>query len=207
MPEPQEPSSANDGTVTDRSSKRRVCTLSPPRSAISATLPCARSTCCVTPIWWRARTRAIPDACSAHTASMQRPSAITITTRRGYAASVVPARRRGNRGAGKRRRYAVDLGSGLSLGRRGGGRRYSGLSDPRRVVGPSPALCVAGLPTDRFLFLGFPPNRAAARAKFLRPFAAVDATLVILESPKRLPARSPPWPRYSATVRRRSAAK
>ena len=50
------------------------------------------------------------------------------------------------------------------------------------------ALCVAGLPTDRFLFLGFAPSRAAARGKFLQPFATVDATLVILESPKRLAA-------------------
>lgn len=48
------------------------------------------------------------------------------------------------------------------------------------------ALCVAGLPTDRFLFLGFTPTRAAARQRFLEPYAAVDATLVILESPKRL---------------------
>lgn len=48
------------------------------------------------------------------------------------------------------------------------------------------ALGVAGLPTDRFLFAGFPPPTAAARRRFLAEVAAVPATLVLYESPKRL---------------------
>lgn len=57
------------------------------------------------------------------------------------------------------------------------------------VPGPSAvlaALTVAGLPTDRFLFAGFPPARAGARRAFLNRLAAVDATLVLLESPRRV---------------------
>lgn len=50
------------------------------------------------------------------------------------------------------------------------------------------ALAVAGLPTDRFLFAGFAPPKSAARKSFLREFAAVPATLVFYESPKRLAA-------------------
>jgi len=50
------------------------------------------------------------------------------------------------------------------------------------------ALCVSGLPTDRFLFAGFPPPRSAARAKFLAELANIPATLVLMESPRRLAA-------------------
>jgi 16S rRNA (cytidine1402-2'-O)-methyltransferase len=50
------------------------------------------------------------------------------------------------------------------------------------------ALAVAGLSTDRFLFAGFPPPRAAARRKALALLAAVPATLVFYESPRRLAA-------------------
>lgn len=48
------------------------------------------------------------------------------------------------------------------------------------------ALGVAGLPTDRFLFAGFPPPTAAARRRFLAEVGAVPATLILYESPKRL---------------------
>jgi 16S rRNA (cytidine1402-2'-O)-methyltransferase len=50
------------------------------------------------------------------------------------------------------------------------------------------ALSVAGLPTDRFLFAGFPPPRSAARRRALAELAAVPATLVFYESPRRLAA-------------------
>jgi 16S rRNA (cytidine1402-2'-O)-methyltransferase len=50
------------------------------------------------------------------------------------------------------------------------------------------ALSLAGLPTDRFLFAGFLPPRAAARATALAELAAVPATLVFYESPRRLAA-------------------
>lgn len=48
------------------------------------------------------------------------------------------------------------------------------------------ALSVAGLPTDRFLFAGFAPPREAARRRALAELAAVPATLVFYESPRRL---------------------
>ena len=57
------------------------------------------------------------------------------------------------------------------------------------IPGPSAllgALAVAGLPTDRFLFAGFPPSRDAARRKALQDLATVPATLVFFESPQRL---------------------
>ena len=48
------------------------------------------------------------------------------------------------------------------------------------------ALVTAGLPTDRFLFAGFPPPRSAARRTFLGELAGVQATLVIYEGASRL---------------------
>lgn len=48
------------------------------------------------------------------------------------------------------------------------------------------ALTVAGLPSDRFLFAGFPPAAAGERARFLAEMAAVPATLVLYESPRRV---------------------
>jgi 16S rRNA (cytidine1402-2'-O)-methyltransferase len=50
------------------------------------------------------------------------------------------------------------------------------------------ALSVAALPTDRFLFAGFLPPRDAARRRTLAELAAVPATLVFYESPRRLAA-------------------
>ncbi|WGH80028.1 16S rRNA (cytidine(1402)-2'-O)-methyltransferase [Jannaschia ovalis] len=50
------------------------------------------------------------------------------------------------------------------------------------------ALCVAGLPTDRFLFAGFLPPKSAARRAALAELGAAPATLVLYESPKRLAA-------------------
>lgn len=57
------------------------------------------------------------------------------------------------------------------------------------VPGPSAALAaltVAGLPSDRFLFAGFPPSTAAARETWLRQWGGVDATLILYESPRRV---------------------
>ena len=50
------------------------------------------------------------------------------------------------------------------------------------------ALCVAGLPTDRFLFAGFLPAKSGARRRALQEVAGVQATLVFLESPRRVAA-------------------
>jgi len=57
------------------------------------------------------------------------------------------------------------------------------------VPGPSAAiaaLMLAGLPTDRFLFAGFPPRARGPRRTWLAELAAVRATLVLYESPHRL---------------------
>ena len=48
------------------------------------------------------------------------------------------------------------------------------------------ALTVSGLPTNRFLFLGFLPAKAKARADAMDEIAAVEATLIIYESGPRL---------------------
>ena len=48
------------------------------------------------------------------------------------------------------------------------------------------ALVVAGLPTDRFLFEGFLPPKSAARRVRIAELAAIPATLVFYESPRRL---------------------
>jgi 16S rRNA (cytidine1402-2'-O)-methyltransferase len=50
------------------------------------------------------------------------------------------------------------------------------------------ALTVAGLPTDRFLFAGFPPSRTTARRAFLEELAAIRATLIFFEGGSRLAA-------------------
>lgn len=49
-------------------------------------------------------------------------------------------------------------------------------------------LSVAGLPTDRFLFAGFPPPKSAARRSFLEELGGVRATLVFFEGGSRLAA-------------------
>ena len=57
------------------------------------------------------------------------------------------------------------------------------------VPGPSAliaALTLAGLPTDRFLFLGFLPAKSKARRDAIAEVAGVRATLVLYESGPRL---------------------
>ena len=79
-----------------------------------------------------------------------------------------------------------------------------GISDPgyrivclaiekgHRVVpipGPNAALAllsVSGLPTDRFLFAGFPPQKGGPRKKFFEDLALERATVLLHESPVRL---------------------
>jgi 16S rRNA (cytidine1402-2'-O)-methyltransferase len=50
------------------------------------------------------------------------------------------------------------------------------------------ALSAAGLPTDRFLFAGFPPPKAAARRKLFAELAPIPASLVFYEGVSRLGA-------------------
>ncbi len=59
------------------------------------------------------------------------------------------------------------------------------------VAAPGPsaalaALCVAGLPTDRFYFEGFLPPRQSARRERLNALAAVPGTLIFYEAAGRL---------------------
>ncbi len=65
------------------------------------------------------------------------------------------------------------------------GLHVSAIPGPSSVMA---ALCMSGLPTDRFLFLGFLPTAAAQARSFLEPYASVPATLVIFESAKRVAA-------------------
>jgi 16S rRNA (cytidine1402-2'-O)-methyltransferase len=76
-----------------------------------------------------------------------------------------------------------------------GYRLVSEARDAGAVVTPVPgasapiaALSIAGLPTDRFMFAGFLPNRRGPRKRAIAELAAVPATLVILESARRLAA-------------------
>jgi 16S rRNA (cytidine1402-2'-O)-methyltransferase len=62
-------------------------------------------------------------------------------------------------------------------------------------VSPVPGSCAAiavlsasGLPTDRFIFEGFPPPKASARRKSLRGLAAESRTQVFYESAHRIEA-------------------
>ena len=56
------------------------------------------------------------------------------------------------------------------------------------IPGPSAVLAAlvgAGLPTDRFLFLGFPPRKSGARRRLFESVRALPFTLVFYESPLR----------------------
>lgn len=57
------------------------------------------------------------------------------------------------------------------------------------IPGPSAitaSLSISGLPTDKFSFLGFLPKGPGQRSKLLSTYGALDATLVIYESPYRV---------------------
>ena len=57
------------------------------------------------------------------------------------------------------------------------------------VPGPSAltaAISVSGLPSDRFLFLGFPPAKSAMRRRWMSELAFERATLVLYEAPHRI---------------------
>jgi 16S rRNA (cytidine1402-2'-O)-methyltransferase len=59
------------------------------------------------------------------------------------------------------------------------------------LPGPSAvtaALAVSGLPSDRFVFEGFPPRRAGERARRFAELAGERRTLIFFESPRRLAA-------------------
>ncbi len=63
------------------------------------------------------------------------------------------------------------------------GHRVLAAPGPSAVLA---ALSVSGLPSDRFLFAGFPPAQAGARRRWIEELRAVPATLVLFESPRRV---------------------
>ncbi len=92
---------------------------------------------------------------------------------------------------GKSVAYASEAGTpliadpGFQLARAAIAEGFAVLAAP----GPSAvlaALTVSGLPSDRFLFAGFPPAGAGDRARFLAELGQVPATLILYESPKRV---------------------
>lgn len=59
------------------------------------------------------------------------------------------------------------------------------------VPGPCAAVCAlsaAGLPSDRFLVVGFPPRGEAQRRAWIDELAPQSATLILYESPRRVAA-------------------
>lgn len=76
-----------------------------------------------------------------------------------------------------------DPGFPLVRAARAAGITVSPVPGPSAVIA---ALSVAGLPSDRFAFEGFPPPKAAARAAFFEALARETRTLIFYESPHRL---------------------
>lgn len=60
------------------------------------------------------------------------------------------------------------------------------------VPGPSAilaALIVSGFPTDKFLFVGYPPHKSKKRKSFIKNLAAINSqqlTIIMFESPHRI---------------------
>jgi 16S rRNA (cytidine1402-2'-O)-methyltransferase len=76
-----------------------------------------------------------------------------------------------------------DPGYKLVRDARAAGRKITTLPGPSAAIA---ALTLSGLPTDRFLFMGFLPNKAKARGDTLNEVATLRATLIFYESGPRL---------------------
>lgn len=76
-----------------------------------------------------------------------------------------------------------DPGGGLVGAAIEAGLRVTAIPGPSALLA---ALCVAGLPSDRFCFEGFLPARPAARQECLAALAAEPRTLVFYEAPHRI---------------------
>lgn len=93
--------------------------------------------------------------------------------------------------AGKRVAYVSDAGTplvadpGYQLARAAieEGLPVTAAPGPSAVLA---ALSVSGLPSDRFLFTGFPPSQRGARMSWIRALDGADATVILFESPKRV---------------------
>lgn len=92
---------------------------------------------------------------------------------------------------GKSVAYASEAGTplvadpGYQLGRAAiaAGHQVIAAPGPSAVLA---ALTVSGLPSDRFLFAGFPPSTSQARRTWLAEFTGAKATLIFYESPNRV---------------------
>ncbi|QDC08299.1 16S rRNA (cytidine(1402)-2'-O)-methyltransferase [Oceanicola sp. D3] len=74
---------------------------------------------------------------------------------------------------------------GFALGRAAAEQGIATTTAP----GPSAAiaaLTLSGLPSDRFTFAGFPPSTGGARKRFVEEIAALQSTVILFESPKRI---------------------
>ena len=78
-----------------------------------------------------------------------------------------------------------DPGYKLVRDARAAGRHVTTLPGPCAAIA---AITLSGLPSDRFVFAGFLPNKAKARADTIAEFAGLRATLVFYESGPRLAA-------------------
>ncbi len=78
-----------------------------------------------------------------------------------------------------------DPGYKLVRDAREAGRHVTTLPGPCAAIA---AITLSGLPSDRFLFAGFLPNKTKARANTIAEFSALRATLVFYESGPRLAA-------------------
>ena len=78
-----------------------------------------------------------------------------------------------------------DPGYKLVRDARAAGRHVTTLPGPCAAIA---AITLSGLPSDRFLFAGFLPNKAKARVDTIAEFAALRSTLVFYESGPRLSA-------------------
>ena len=78
-----------------------------------------------------------------------------------------------------------DPGYKLVRDARAAGRHVTTVAGPCAAIA---ALTLAGLPTDRFLFLGFLPPKSGARATAIAEVAAIRTTLILYESGPRLAA-------------------
>jgi 16S rRNA (cytidine1402-2'-O)-methyltransferase len=77
-----------------------------------------------------------------------------------------------------------DPGYKLVRAARAAGRNVQTLPGPCAAIA---ALTVSGLPTDRFLFVGFLPAKAKARADMIAEVATIRSSLIFYESGPRLP--------------------
>lgn len=63
------------------------------------------------------------------------------------------------------------------------GIKVDSLPGPSSVI---TALTLSGLPPDKFLFVGYPPEKSGKRTKWLEDLKKVDATIIMFISPHKL---------------------